>query len=83
LPQSAQVTTLIYVRYGSGEYHRCDARCYTAREPNCQCICKGANHGIGEAKAVQNVLAYTEKQVQAIAMKGGWVSEEIKQRKLL
>jgi hypothetical protein len=77
------MTTLIYVRYGSGETHRCDARCYTAREPDCSCICGGKNHGVGESKAVQNVLQYTEDQVRAIAAKGGWISEELKQGKLL
>lgn len=77
------MTTLIYVRYRNGQYRSCDAKCYNAREPDCRCICAGANHGVGEQKAMQNVLAYTEDQVRAIAAKGGWVSEEIKQEKLI
>lgn len=28
----------------SGEF-RCDAKCYNAKEPKCNCICGGRNHG--------------------------------------
>jgi hypothetical protein len=77
------MATLIYVRSGNGQYRCCNANCYNAREPDCRCICGAKNHGVGESKAVQNVLAYTEDQVRAIAAKGGWVSEEIKQGKLI
>ena len=43
----------------------CDARCYNALQPSrlreprrnaCKCICGGANHGMGEARAIQNTL---------------------------
>lgn len=26
--------------------HKCDARCSSARGPNCECACGGVNHGI-------------------------------------
>lgn len=77
------MATLIHVRYGSGQTHRCDARCYDAKMPNCQCICGGKNHGVGITKAVENVCAYTKSQLEAIAAKGGWIADDIKQGKLL
>jgi hypothetical protein len=26
---------------------RCDARCYNAKHPKCDCVCGGVNHGRG------------------------------------
>jgi hypothetical protein len=77
------VTTLIHVRFGNGQSYRCDARCYDAKQPGCECICGGKNHGVGMAKAVENVCAYTKAELEAITEKGGWIPDEIKQGKLL
>jgi hypothetical protein len=33
---------------------RCDARCYDAKHPDCDCICGGVNHGAGLNRAVDN-----------------------------
>ncbi len=33
---------------------RCDAKCYNAREPDCDCICGGMNHGVGLQQAQEN-----------------------------
>jgi len=37
-----------------GGHGRCDARCYEAREPECDCICGGRNHGAGREQAIEN-----------------------------
>jgi hypothetical protein len=39
--------TLIEVRSSEGVVGRCDARCYNAVTPDCDCICGGRNHGKG------------------------------------
>lgn len=51
--------TLIAVYKSSGDkgsvcVGRCDARCYTASDPSCECICGGRNHGAGLQKAMDN-----------------------------
>lgn len=46
------MTTLIEVYDKSGNVHRCDARCYNASpDEKCNCICGGANHGVGYVTA--------------------------------
>jgi hypothetical protein len=48
------MTTLIAVYNSDGCVFRCDARCYEAVDPECDCICGGRNHGVGRARAVEN-----------------------------
>ena len=60
--------TLIEVRNGSGQITgRCDARCYDAHEPECDCICGGKNHGAGLRNAVSN----TEEMAPELLQKDG------------
>ena len=33
---------------------RCNAKCYNARGPDCNCLCNGVNHGVGEQQAREN-----------------------------
>ena len=35
------------------EGHRCDATCYDAKGPDCDCICGGKHHGHGLEHALQ------------------------------
>lgn len=49
------MTTLIAVYNSDGCVGRCDARCYLAKTPECDCICGGKNHGAGVARAIYNV----------------------------
>lgn len=49
------MSTLIYVGNSSGCVGRCDAKCYDARTPDCDCICGGKNHGAGRQQAQQNI----------------------------
>ena len=49
------MTTLIAVYDGDGRcVGRCDAKCYNAEEPECQCVCGGRNHGKGLQQALDN-----------------------------
>lgn len=48
------MTTLIYVGNSGGCVGRCDAKCYDAKEPGCDCICGGLNHGVGLQVALDN-----------------------------
>jgi DNA (cytosine-5)-methyltransferase 1 len=48
------MTTLIAVYDSDGCVGRCDARCYEAQEPECDCICGGRNHGAGLQRALEN-----------------------------
>jgi hypothetical protein len=39
----------------SGKLRRaCNAKCYNAKRPECDCMCGGVNHGVGEIQARQN-----------------------------
>lgn len=65
------MSTLISVGGNSGETGRCDAKCYEAQHPDCDCVCGGINHGKGlmcaQANAqeiAQEVLSkYPDKKV--------------------
>jgi hypothetical protein len=46
------MTTLITAYTGDGCTGRCDAKCYNAWGPECHCICRGGNHGIGRQEAI-------------------------------
>lgn len=48
------MSTLIVSSSAHGSRRRCNAKCYNARRPECDCICGGANHGVGECQARQN-----------------------------
>ena len=48
------MTTLISYQSSGGDQGRCDAKCYDAREPDCDCICGGRNHGAGREQAIDN-----------------------------
>lgn len=48
------MATLITVGGKNGVEGRCDARCYNANYPQCDCICGGHNHGTGLKKAQAN-----------------------------
>lgn len=45
---------------------RCDARCYDAKGPDCDCVCGGANHGKGLTAAIQqNEERFLSKEARA------------------
>jgi hypothetical protein len=59
--------TLIAVYTSEGCIGRCDAKCYAATEPHCECICGGMNHGGGLALAIENTRQYAETMIEKFA----------------
>ena len=68
------MTTLISVRYGSGETRRCDANCYDAKSKKCDCVCGGLNHGAGLEKAAENVREHMKERLDELRGKNSAVS---------
>jgi len=58
------MTTLIASYNSEGCSGRCDARCHKAKTATCTCICGGANHGKGEAQAMENTQRMAEGWVE-------------------
>lgn len=52
--------TLIAVYNSEGCVGRCDAHCYNATTPDCNCICGGRNHGAGIERATDNTRDLAE-----------------------
>lgn len=57
------MTTLIAVFNSDKCVGRCDAKCYDAEEPDCDCICGGRNHGAGQQQARENTRELGEKWI--------------------
>lgn len=57
------MTTLIAVYDSDGCVGRCDARCYNAKTPDCDCICGGKNHAVGINKAGENTMAMAQSWI--------------------
>ena len=58
------MATLISVHNSEGCVGRCDAKCYEATSPDCDCICGGANHGAGLDRAQANTAAMCEEWIE-------------------
>ena len=58
------MATLIAVYNSDGCVGRCDANCYEAKHPDCDCVCGGANHGAGYKRAVENVTQMAETWIE-------------------
>jgi predicted RNase H-like HicB family nuclease len=65
------MSTLIAVYNSSGCVGRCDAKCYEASCPDCDCICGGANHGAGKEKAIENTREMVDGWVEEYAERKG------------
>lgn len=59
--------TLIAVYNSEGLVGRCDANCYEARHPECDCVCGGMNHGAGLDRAIDNTRRHAEQMVERYA----------------
>jgi len=64
--------TLIVATNLDGLYGRCDAKCHDAKEPKCDCICRGAFHGLraGSPELLEAVQKYGEKMLEELAAQG-------------
>lgn len=58
------MTTLIAAYNSEGCIGRCDAKCYNATSPECDCICGGMNHGAGRQKAIANTTEMVETWIE-------------------
>lgn len=58
------MTTLISWHSSDGCEGRCDAKCYDAEGPDCDCICSGCNHGQGLDKALAVTRQMAEEMIQ-------------------
>ncbi len=59
------MATLIAVYNSEGCVGRCDAKCYNAVCEDCQCICGGVNHGVGQKIATENTQEMAEAWIDA------------------
>ena len=59
--EGGEMTTLIAAYNSEGCTGRCDAKCYNATGPDCECICGGLNHGAGVEKAMENTRELAEE----------------------
>lgn len=59
--------TLIAVYNSEGCLGRCNALCYEATTPNCECVCGGANHGAGQKQAIDNTRHMAEGWIEQYA----------------
>jgi hypothetical protein len=50
---------------------RCDAKCYNARHPTCNCVCGGANHGAGLETSTEQTRQHAHEWI-ARARRRGW-----------
>ena len=53
--------TILVANNNGGPQRRCDARCYNAKGPHCECLCGGKNHGVGIEQALANVAEVAEE----------------------
>jgi hypothetical protein len=67
---------LIEVRNSEGVVGRCDAHCYNAKEPHCECICGGKNHGVGLQRAIENTREQVEQWIESYAERLGLAEYE-------
>jgi len=58
------MSTLMSTGNSSGETGRCDAKCYDAKYPHCNCCCGGRNHSAGIGKAIQNTTEYANEMIK-------------------
>jgi predicted RNase H-like HicB family nuclease len=65
------MTTMIAAYNSDGCIGRCDAKCYNAEHPHCDCVCGGANHGAGINQATQNTQELAEKWIEEYQKRRG------------
>ena len=68
------MTTLIAVYTSDGLVGRCDAKCYEATQPTCECICGGHNHGAGIQTAIDHTRHMAQQWITAYTQKEGLTS---------
>lgn len=80
---------LMSVHNSEGCVGRCDARCYNAKHPECDCICHGMNHGKGRDRAIENTQFHAEKMIEKYAEEKrlsdfkSFINQDVRQSSLL
>jgi hypothetical protein len=64
------MVTLISYQSSGGDQGRCDAKCYAADHPDCDCICGGRNHAAGRQQAVDNTRELAQSWVDQARARG-------------
>lgn len=65
---------LISYSSSGGDQGRCDAKCYDAEHPDCDCICGGRNHGAGIDKATEQTRELAQSWIDRAKANGQDVS---------
>lgn len=55
------MTTLVQTANSAGQHRHCDAKCYNATTPYCDCVCAGVNHGVGHTAAIANTRELVDR----------------------
>lgn len=63
------MSTLIYQSNGDHCTGKCDANCYDAKNPVCDCVCGGRNHGVGLKQATENTREYIDEIIEELKNK--------------
>lgn len=71
------MVTLLAVYNSEGCVGRCDARCYNASGPDCDCICGGMNHGKGQQKAMDQTREMFEGWLEDYQKKQPFTEVEV------
>lgn len=72
------MSCLIYASNGDQCIGKCDANCYNAMHPGCDCICGGRNHGVGLKQAITNTQEYAEEWIEKYAKEKGIDKKDLK-----
>ena len=75
------MTTLIHAQ-GAGA-GRCDAKCYDAQGPECDCVCGGMNHGAGVQGATDRTKELAGEMLKEVERRGGFIADELRQQQLI
>ena len=81
------MATIFSVYNSEGCVGRCDARCHEATQPDCDCICGGAFHGVGSKVAWEDRKTLTDDEIleglsELLDGRAGRVRREVEQLKL-
>lgn len=69
------MTTLLQSKTSDSD-RRCDAKCYDAKAPECDCLCGGKNHGAGLRQALENARnEWLTKDVQGTMVAAGLLAD--------
>lgn len=71
------MTTLIAYHSSGRDQGRCDAKCYEAQHPDCDCICGGRNHGAGLDQALENTRELGESWIEHAKASGQVIGAEL------